>query len=663
MKKLFTITLLIAATVSLQAQTAFYTTTFSGGIGSWTTSRNSGNPNEIWKWKTGTFSSYYSGTVTFKSTTAGNGFMLFMSDSTINRNNGTPEDADLISPAINCSTQDYVFLQFDHYYRHGSGSTASIFVSSDNVNWYQVYALATSSTNGKQTVIDISSYAAHQSTVYVKFNYQGDWDYFWAVDDVKLIAAPELDVSVDTVTMPKYVGISTQQVTGILTNRGATTINSFDLTYTDNGGTPVSQSFTGLSIAPLASYPFTFTQPIVMNSAIQHNIVVTASSPNNGTDAATANNTWTQGVITLSAVPVRNVLLEEFTTAACQYCPDAGSRLIDIIGRNTNMFLASLHAGFGTDAMTIPDHSTVATQYTTSAPAVMVDRVYYDSELGADIGFYNDPYDRWEPYANARKLVTTPVGIIADNTYDSATRVLTVNASAKFYSAITDEFRINCYIIEDSVSGTGSGYNQQNAYNNDQSSPWYQKGSPIVNYQHRHVVRQMMGGAWGSSGSVPTTTVEGTVYTKQFTYTLPVSWDVSQITLIPLVQHYSAGNKFDRQIMNALELHLNTADSTGAVITSAILETKGSSVRAMDIFPNPTSDILNIDYSVTSSAKISFDVFNIIGQSVHSIAPENLSSGEYRNQINTANFNNGVYFVALKEGNKVVKTLKFIVSK
>ncbi|MES2621635.1 MAG: hypothetical protein V4615_12360, partial [Bacteroidota bacterium] len=263
MKKLFTIVLLVASAVSLQAQTAFYTSTFTGGIGSWTTNRNSGNPNEIWKYKTGTFSSYYSGTVTFKSTTASGGFMLFMSDSTVNRNNGTPEDADLISPVINCSSQDYVFLQFDQYYRHGSGSTGSVFVSTDNVNWYQVYATGSvSSANPKQTVIDISSYAAHQDTVCVKFNYQGDWDYFWAVDDVKLIAAPELDVSVDTVTMPQYVGFSTQQVTGILTNRGATTINSFDLTYTDNGGTSVSQRFSGLSIAPLATYPFTFTQPI-----------------------------------------------------------------------------------------------------------------------------------------------------------------------------------------------------------------------------------------------------------------------------------------------------------------------------------------------------------------------------------------------------------------
>ncbi|HRC16468.1 MAG TPA: Omp28-related outer membrane protein [Bacteroidia bacterium] len=643
MKKLFTLIVLALMLVGVQAQTTVYTANFASGLGSWTTVDNTGNSAGVWQYKSNPVTIPSGGTLTFASATASNGYMLFMSDAATDDN--IPEDADLLSPSINCAAHSFVFLEFDQYFRQVSSSSGSVFVSTNGTTWNQVYAVTATSANAEHVVVDITQFAANQPTVYIKFNYQGDWEYFWAVDDVKLKVPVALDISVDTVNMSRYVGISNQTVTGIVTNRGGTTINSFDLGYSDNGGASVYESFSGLTLAPLQSMPFSFTQQINMNTPVQHNIVVTASSPNSGADLVSGNNSFTGKVITLSAVPKKNVLMEEFTTASCVYCTGAVTRLNYIKSRHPELVLAQLHAGFGTDQMTglpnqdVPD---VATAYTTSAPAVMVDRSYYESEGGADIGFYTT-IDRWEPYALARKSAVVPVSIQADNTYDSGTRLLTVNASAKFYSSITDNFRINCYILEDSVSGTGSGYNQSNAYNTTSvtktgtgtagqntitasnatnvalsfvatgtgiapnalvtgisgttitlsqpnigavsgnvifRSEWYGKGNPIVGYQHRHVVRKMFGGAWGNTSVIPATTAEGVVYDTTYTFILPAGWDENQIELVVLVQHYNTSNKFDRQILNVMEMRLNSADSTGGVI-SGVEEVIGKFILAL----------------------------------------------------------------------------------
>jgi hypothetical protein len=389
-----------------------------------------------------------------------------------------------------------------------------------------------------------------------------------------------------------------------------------------------------------------------------HNIVVTASAPNNGSENNLANNSASKAVTALSGLPVKHALIEEFTTAVCQYCPRGTTEMNNILANHNNVIGVALHAGYGTDAMTIADHSTVANAFTSGAPSAAIDRVLFTGE--EEVGVSTNV---WETYAVQQTATITPVSIIADNTYNPNTRELTVNASARFYGPISDNFRINCYIVEDSVTGTGSGYNQVNAYNTSSTSEWYQKGNPIVGFAHRHVCRQMLGGAWGSASSIANPTTDGGLYTKQYTYTLPQTWNESRVQLVVLVQHYS-NTATDRQVLNALELHLNSADSTAVTpSTNTGVSELATNVASIALYPNPATDAVNLTYSLKNAATVSFEVFNVIGQNMQTIRPTELAQGDYRTTINTTDLKNGVYFVAVKEGNKVVNTLKFVINK
>ena len=80
----------------------------------------------------------------------------------------------IISPPINCTGQSQVFLKFwrylnvqSNYYDH-----AKIFVSNNGVNWTQIWENPVFDLTDKvwiPVVFDISSIAANQATVYIKF--------------------------------------------------------------------------------------------------------------------------------------------------------------------------------------------------------------------------------------------------------------------------------------------------------------------------------------------------------------------------------------------------------------------------------------------------------------------------------------------------------------
>ncbi|HRC16467.1 MAG TPA: T9SS type A sorting domain-containing protein [Bacteroidia bacterium] len=70
-----------------------------------------------------------------------------------------------------------------------------------------------------------------------------------------------------------------------------------------------------------------------------------------------------------------------------------------------------------------------------------------------------------------------------------------------------------------------------------------------------------------------------------------------------------------------------------------------------------------MNFSLGSTSNFALDVFDVVGKLVTSRPANLLGEGDYTTQINTADFNNGVYFIAAKDGNKVVKTLKFVISK
>ncbi|HWB62860.1 MAG TPA: Omp28-related outer membrane protein [Chitinophagales bacterium] len=679
MKKRLLVMLLSTFLISgLSAQTVLSSQNFSSGLGSWSSVTNNTAATK-WVYSHNPIASPSFGNYTFKSPTASNGFALIMSDG-----NNSALNTDLISSAINCSGQNHVGLVFTQLFQpYYSNVIATVSVSTDSSSWTEVANMINISnfSNPELMQLDISSEAANQPQIWVKFHYEATNDLFWAVDDISVLGLPDNDAAVQSVDIQDYLPIGNNTITATIQNMGGTVLNNVTLDYSLDGGTSVSQTFSGLNLDPFAKAQVQFTAPSVVPTVDVHSYKIQSSQPNSTTDANPANDTLSKAIVSLSHIPAKNVLVEEFGTVPCGYCPGGAtwiSRLLAAQGSYTNA--VTLHAGFGTDAMTTTEASSLSSTYDNNgAPAAMIDRQLLNGEdnlaTGAPGLDYTD--NVWGDYVQARQPILPPVSVSANNTFDSASRALTVNISATFYGPVTGNFRFNCYLIEDSVVGSGSGYDQHSYYYSSPTdtslNPWYHVGTSnlgsgtwaIGGFVHNHVDRALLGGAAGSSGVIASPTVDGTTYTKTYTYTVPAGYRANKLKLIAFVNQYTSGVSSNKnQILNNVEMALNSADSN--TVTTASLPTAIENVSSLEkiaLYPNPAKDIVYLNYTLNENTRLSFDVYNTLGQLVTSLNETSINKGAVTTIINTSHFENGLYLVTVKGDGKVLQTLKFVVNK
>ena len=134
------------------------------------------------------------------STTAANGFAMYDSDA-LATSAANAQDATLsFNNSIDCSLYQYINLNVETYHRKFQDSVF-VEVSNDNVNWdrYEMHVdlgVNDASTNPEFASINISPTAGNQSDVWIRFRYEGQWDYAWMLDDVSLSETPNNAASI-----------------------------------------------------------------------------------------------------------------------------------------------------------------------------------------------------------------------------------------------------------------------------------------------------------------------------------------------------------------------------------------------------------------------------------------------------------------------------------
>ncbi len=265
----------------IQALTPFFYEDFAAGLPSgWQAVDNAGN-GVNWGYTTSGIANQvdYPGydSLSVTNTSAANGYMLYDSDSSNGGVGG--EDADLITDAIDCSTHSNVHLFFNELLAHYAES-ATVSVSTDGTTWTQVFDAAAGLNQNDVTPnptaidIDISAIAANQVTVYIKFNFTGDYDYFWMVDDITLYEQEGTDGFLSSVTSPvnSCTLLSAAEAIQVsIYNNGGTDLTGFDITYIADGGAPQLENVTD-TIAPGSTYTYTFTATADFSAAGAHTI-------------------------------------------------------------------------------------------------------------------------------------------------------------------------------------------------------------------------------------------------------------------------------------------------------------------------------------------------------------------------------------------------------
>ena len=119
-----------------------------------------------------------------------------------------------------------------------------------------------------------------------------------------------------------------------------------------------------------------------------------------------------------------------------------------------------------------------------------------------------------------------------------------------FSTNLSGDYRLSVYLIEDDVSGTGYGYDQVNFYDTDSSSPFYGLGDPIEDYEHNHIVREVLSESLGDEIST-SALISGGEHIE--TYTVDLSpYNNNNLSIVAFI-NYVGLILTEHEVMNVQE--------------------------------------------------------------------------------------------------------------
>lgn len=140
-----------------------------------------------------------SGFGTTLNSTSGAPFAIINSDSFAS---GVQDDYLILKVGANLTSNVGVQLRFQHFFRRFL-EEHKVQVSNDSVNWTTVYnsngiiPTNTTITNVTNQRFNISAVAGGQANVWIRFHYVGQWDWFWAIDDIEVDNLPGNDLTLE----------------------------------------------------------------------------------------------------------------------------------------------------------------------------------------------------------------------------------------------------------------------------------------------------------------------------------------------------------------------------------------------------------------------------------------------------------------------------------
>lgn len=252
-------------------------------------------------------------------TTAANGYAIIDSDGA--GANETQNAKIVTANSIDLSGQPLVVLVFQQTHRRYAETTYVVYSTDGGAVWQEIevndmMGTSTNTTNPSIVQVNMSTYLGNQSNVKIGFKYTGQWDWFWAVDDVKLMTPDDYDLTMNDgywgstgawgARLP-YYQIPTAQlapidISGIVANLGA--LNQTDIVFT---AALASGAWTGSSLPSTINagsldtldIPGALTPPAI---AATHVVNFTASSA--AVDAAPANNS----ILSAATIVVNNTI-------------------------------------------------------------------------------------------------------------------------------------------------------------------------------------------------------------------------------------------------------------------------------------------------------------------------------------------------------------------
>ena len=291
-------------------------------------------------------------------------------------------------------------------------------------------------------------------------------------------------------------------------------------------------------------------------------------------DTDPSNDTLTFRITPLGNWAEKRMLLEQWTGTWCVNCPPA-NLVGNVADGAPQVVVAKFHVN---DEFSSASGNEYFAQYNvTFTPAGVIDQGEYGSYAP------NGNHGFWAGELELRKAGVSPVEVSVSTDYNALTRQLDMSVDFSWTRAWRAAYTVNAYIVEDNVPGP-------------------QNNAP-ANYVHQQVVRHVLGGVEGITGTWPIPAQPGVPLTATFSHVLAMEWVPENIRVVGLVTHKRNGTSYT----------LNAASSAPLVVGLAEHE---ATLLDMKVYPNPSANELWVDMAGDPAPSV-LRLFDMDGREVH----------------------------------------------
>ena len=320
---------------------------------------------------------------------------------------------------------------------------------------------------------------------------------------------------------------------------------------------------------------------------------------------------------------IKNVLLEQHTGAWCGWCVDGTVVMDEILELYGDQVIGvKIHSG---DAMEIPEQSVIGGALGLGGyPTGSIDR----KDFGGAVFLSRTS---WKASCESQLQKKAKAEVDCFYTLDRDTRIVKIQVMANIAEAMDFPLRFNAYIVEDNVTGIGSGYDQSNYLSNRpgyEDNPYFGLPSTLYGYHHMKVVRKMLGGAWGAAAGLPETVQAGEFYTYEFEAEIDQAWKIDDLFFVGMLQADAEDNK---EIINSA-----VAIEDGSLL-NRIIDSNAPTMKAVP----PVSDFNNV-YTLENTTEQDQTYTVTISTTDRTPADWSAEFSSWMTELTTADVNNTI---------------------
>ncbi|MAP54311.1 Omp28-related outer membrane protein [Altibacter sp.] len=215
-------------------------------------------------------------------------------------------------------------------------------------------------------------------------------------------------------------------------------------------------------------------------------------------------------------VPVRKVVIEDYTGTWCGFCPSVAAAIIDAHAQTDDISVVAIHetANSNPDPFHFPQVQLLKDAFgVTGLPAARINRTTN----------WNNPYEVSDVTALAGEPTNLSIAIRSQVSGSS----LSADVRVLYEEGSQPGDKLVLYLVEN-----GLIYQQTNYYDTDPTSPYYNMGNPIPDFEHNEVLRLSLTDIFGDE--ISSTPAFG-AYSASFTISLPSDYVVENLELVAMV--------------------------------------------------------------------------------------------------------------------------------